>query len=42
MVEKVYDRPSPKNMDDAIAVLPAFGAVTTVSAAEPDLAQTVI
>jgi integrase len=28
MVEKVYGRLSAKNLDDAIAVLPAFGALT--------------
>jgi hypothetical protein len=42
VVEKVYGRLSAKNMDDAIAVLPSFGTVTTVSANCPQLAQTVI
>jgi Phage integrase family/Astacin (Peptidase family M12A) len=35
MVEKVYGKLSAKNMDDAIALLPAFGTVTTVSAQRP-------
>lgn len=36
MVEKVYGRLSAKNMDDAIAVPPVFGAPATAAIAEAD------
>jgi integrase len=36
MVERVYGRLSPKNMDDAIAVLPMFGTLSTAASAATD------